>query len=134
MARTTKPIEGAPGFRVEVQLRPAVELSDAEFFDLCRTNRDLRLERTAEGAIVTMPPAVELRPPSDRLADAQARVEEHVANGARLGWLFDPATESGHVCRPGQAGAHVAHAARIAGDPELPGFVLDLDALWRPGP
>lgn len=46
-----------PDFRVEVQLRPALDLTDDEFFDLCRTNRTLRFERTAEGAIIILPPA-----------------------------------------------------------------------------
>src|SRR6202022_3582460 len=35
---------------------PAVELSDDQFFALCRLNRGLRLERTAEGDIIVMAP------------------------------------------------------------------------------
>src|SRR5206468_6116294 len=33
---------------------------------------------------------IELRSASDRLSDVQAKMEEYIANGARLGWLFDP--------------------------------------------
>ncbi|MCU1264231.1 MAG: hypothetical protein JWM21_549 [Acidobacteria bacterium] len=41
---------------VILHLRPAVDLTDDEFFALCAINRDLRLERTAEGDIIIMPP------------------------------------------------------------------------------
>jgi Uma2 family endonuclease len=39
-----------------VRLRPVLALSDDDFFDLCRDNRDLRLERAATGEILIMPP------------------------------------------------------------------------------
>lgn len=39
-----------------IHLSPAVELTDEQFFELCRINRDLRLERTAEGDIVVISP------------------------------------------------------------------------------
>jgi Uma2 family endonuclease len=39
-----------------LNLRPAIELTDEQFFQLCQNNRDLRLERTAEGELVIMPP------------------------------------------------------------------------------
>lgn len=207
MTHATRPIDGATGFRVEIQLRPAVDLTDAEFFELCRLNRDVRLERTPEGAIVIMPPAggatghrnlvlgaalyawsradgtgtafdsstgfvlpdgatrspdaawvqrerlvaippaaferflplcpdfvAELASPSDRLADLEAKLEAYIANGARLGWLIDPVTQSVLVYRPGRRAERLERAATIAGDPELPGFVLDLTELWRTGP
>lgn len=37
-------------------LSPAIDLTDEQFFQLCQHNRDLRLERTAEGEIIIMPP------------------------------------------------------------------------------
>jgi Uma2 family endonuclease len=39
-----------------VRLRPFVELSDDDFFELCQENRDLRLERSAQGEVLIMPP------------------------------------------------------------------------------
>jgi Uma2 family endonuclease len=39
-----------------VDLSPIVELTDERLFELCRANRDLRLERTAEGELVIMSP------------------------------------------------------------------------------
>ncbi|PLZ97166.1 hypothetical protein CEN50_16020 [Fischerella thermalis CCMEE 5268] len=39
-----------------LNLRPAIDLTDEQFFQLCQNNRDLRLERTAEGELIIMPP------------------------------------------------------------------------------
>ena len=53
------PVEtGAPALQpfAILRLRPAVELTDDQFFELCQLNRDLRLERTAQGDIIVMPP------------------------------------------------------------------------------
>ncbi|MEM7649998.1 MAG: Uma2 family endonuclease [Cyanobacteria bacterium P01_A01_bin.70] len=33
-----------------------IDLSDEQFYRLCQANRDLRLERTAEGKLIIMPP------------------------------------------------------------------------------
>ena len=33
-----------------------LRLNDAEFYRLCRANKDLRLELTAEGNLIIMPP------------------------------------------------------------------------------
>ncbi|MDF5734127.1 MULTISPECIES: Uma2 family endonuclease [unclassified Nostoc] len=39
-----------------LNLSPTIELTDEQFFQLCQNNRDLRLERTAEGELIIMPP------------------------------------------------------------------------------
>jgi len=39
-----------------LNLRPTIELTEDQFFQLCQNNRDLRLERTAEGELIIMPP------------------------------------------------------------------------------
>jgi Uma2 family endonuclease len=38
-------------------VRPTINLAGAQFFELCQLNRELRLERTAQGDIVIAPPA-----------------------------------------------------------------------------
>ena len=38
-------------------LNPELRLSDDEYFELCSANPDLRLERTAQGEIIIVPPA-----------------------------------------------------------------------------
>ena len=39
-----------------VRLHPIVDLSDDDFYQLCQDNRDLRLERSAKGDVLIMPP------------------------------------------------------------------------------
>src|SRR2546423_15289952 len=39
-----------------VHTRPVLDMDDDQFFRFCRINRDLRLERTAEGDIIIMAP------------------------------------------------------------------------------
>jgi Uma2 family endonuclease len=41
---------------VALRLPPGVLLSDDQLFELCRLNRELRIERTSEGDLVIMPP------------------------------------------------------------------------------
>ncbi|NJM48896.1 MAG: Uma2 family endonuclease [Alkalinema sp. RU_4_3] len=40
-----------------VNLPTTAQMSLAEFYDFCQANRDLRIERTATGKVVIMPPA-----------------------------------------------------------------------------
>jgi len=40
-----------------LNLYPVLELTDDQFYELCQANRNLRLERTATGEIIIMPPA-----------------------------------------------------------------------------
>lgn len=41
---------------LRVQLRPVIEMNDDQFFEFCQINGDLRIERTATGEIIIMPP------------------------------------------------------------------------------
>lgn len=41
---------------IAIHLRPAIDLTDEQFFMLCQINRDLLIERTAEGDLIVMPP------------------------------------------------------------------------------
>lgn len=75
---------------------------------------------------------VELRPRSDRLAEVKARMEEYLENGTRLGWLIDPFERKLHVYRPGAAVETLDEPLSVSGDPELPGFRLDLQDIWNP--
>jgi Uma2 family endonuclease len=42
--------------RLLLKLEPIVSLTDEQFFELCQLNRDLRIERTADGELLIMPP------------------------------------------------------------------------------
>ena len=55
----------------------------------------------------------------------QARLDEHLANGVRLGRLLDP-TNTAYVYHARSEVRAIEHAAWLDASPELPGFVLDL--------
>jgi len=185
-----------------VRFRPASRLSDDELFELCVRNRELRIERNAEGEIVVMSPTggetgrrnfqliaqlaawvardgsgigfdsstgfllpngaerapdaawlrrgrwealsaeqrrkfvplcpdfvVELRSPSDALAELQAKMQEYASCGARLGWLVDVDGRRAWVHRPGRPVQTIEGVRTLTGDPEMPGLVLDVEAL-----
>ena len=74
---------------------------------------------------------VELRSVSDRLSVLQAKMEEYMANGARLGWLIDPLQRQAHIYRPGAQTEILDNPDTLSADPELPGFTLDLTRIWE---
>src|SRR5437867_3603117 len=53
MAQTTSLIEQEP---LVVHTRPVIDMDDEQFFQFCQLNRDLQIERTAEGDIIIMAP------------------------------------------------------------------------------
>jgi Uma2 family endonuclease len=72
---------------------------------------------------------VELRSRTDRLKTLQKKMEEYIANGARLGWLIDPVQRKVHVYRPGAPVEVFARPSEISGEPLLKGFTLKLDGI-----
>ena len=190
---------------ITLRLKPAIKMTDDEFFALCQLNRDLRLERNAEGDIKVMPPTggetgnrnaeitgqlviwtkqdgtgaafdsstgfklpkgadrspdaawvqksrlavltqeekekflplcpdfvIELLSPSDDLEETKAKMDEYIENGARLGWLLEPRSRRVYVYRPGESVIMIENTGQISGEPELPGFVLNLREIWEP--
>lgn len=191
------------GFPLIVHLWPVLELTDEQFYEFCQINRDLRIERTARGEVVIMPPAgwktsernseigmqlriwakregtgvvtdssggfvlpngatrspdaawitharlaaltaeqrdkflplcpdfaLELRSPTDTLTALQAKMQEYLDNGARLGLLIDPVQRRVYVYRPQAPVECLENPGAVAGDPVLPGFILDLRDIW----
>ena len=77
---------------------------------------------------------IEIRSASDRLSTLQAKMQEYIDNGARLGWLIDPiGGRRAYVYRPGTAVEALDRPQTLSGEPELAGFALDLGAIWEPG-
>lgn len=72
---------------------------------------------------------VELRSPTDQLSVLQERMQEYLANGARLGWLIDPLDKRVYVYRPGQPVELLDDPVVLSGDAVLPGFVLPVREL-----
>jgi len=76
---------------------------------------------------------VEVASPSDSLPELQGKMEEWISLGVRLGWLIDSERLQVYVYRPGETVEVLENPASIAGDPVLPGFVLDLTNVWDDG-
>jgi Uma2 family endonuclease len=181
-----------------------VNLTDEQFYQLCQDNEDLRLELTAQGELIIMPPTggttgvrnasinyqltgwalrdgtglsfdsstmfslpngakrspdgawvsqvrwdkltqgeresfvplcpdfvVELRSRTDSLKFLQDKMEEYIANGALLGFLIDPKSKQVYVFRPNRSFERFDDPQTVSGDPELPGFVMDLTEIWQ---
>ncbi|SRR6266536_1510120 len=51
----------APGYvehpPLVLRLSPVIDMTDEQFYEFCRVNRDLRIERTADGDLLIMTPA-----------------------------------------------------------------------------
>lgn len=78
---------------------------------------------------------IELRSSSDTLAGARHKMDEYIENGVRLGWLIDPLDPQRrvYVYRPGSEVEILEYPESLSGEPELPGFDLDLKPVWEPG-
>ena len=192
----------ADGSALLVRFPPTLCLTDDRFFEFCRLNRELRIERTAGGELSIMAPAggdssdrnaeitfqlrrwakrdgtgrtfdssggfrlpsgavrspdaswvsnarlavltaeqrtrfiplcpdfvVELRSPSDSLPALQDKMREYMDNGARLGWLIDPAGGQVFVHRPDAPPERLEAPSGVSADPVLPGFRLEMDEV-----
>ena len=76
---------------------------------------------------------IEIRSSSDSLRGLQRKMDEYIANGVRLGWLIDSIDHRRrvYVYRPGVEVEVLERPESISGDPELPGFTLDLQPIWE---
>lgn len=74
---------------------------------------------------------IELRSSSDSLEELRAKMREYVENGAQLGWLLDPSARAVDVYRADGTVEHLSEATSIAGEPLLPGFILNLQQIWE---
>ena len=181
----------------------SLNLTEEQFELLCRDNRDLRIELTAQGELVIMSPTgmktgwrnsklnqrvanwtdvdatgiccdsstlftlpngakrspdvswikrervdaltekeqagfaricpdfvLELRSPSDTLAEVKQKMAEYMENGAQLGWLIDPFSKRVYIYRPNQPIECLEDPVTVMGDPVLPGFVLNMREVW----
>ncbi len=187
-----------------INLRPTIELTDDEFYKFCQQNPDLRIESTATGALIVMPPTgggsgkrnadltidvglwnrqtelgavfdsstvfklpngarrspdvawvsserwnaltldqqerfppiapdfvIELRSRTDDIEDLEAKMQEYMENGVKLGWLIDPLAQQVKIYRQGQPVETLQNPTTLSGEAVLPGFVLDLSRIFR---
>ncbi|WP_424099776.1 Uma2 family endonuclease [Moorena producens] len=186
-----------------VNFNSIIQLTDDQFYQLCRNNPEIKFERNAKGEVIIMSPTggetgnhnaeiiidfgiwnrqaklgvcfdsstcfklpngadrspdlawikqerwdslkpeqrqtfppicpdfvLELMSPSDRLTVTQAKMEEYLANGVRLGWLINPQVPQVEIYRPGQVVEVLESPKTLSGEEVLSGFVLNLNYLW----
>ncbi len=174
-----------------------------QFYDLCRANPDWKLERTAQGDLIVMPPTggetgarnanllirlgvwneqcklgvvfdsstgfhlpngadrspdvawvkqerwdsltpqqrekfpplapdfvLELMSLTDSLTEAQAKMQEYMENGVRLGWLLNRKAKQVEIYRSNSPKEVLEQPNQLSGDPILPEFVLSLNGFW----
>jgi Uma2 family endonuclease len=75
---------------------------------------------------------VELLSPTDSWSQTQAKMQEYLENGCRLGWLIDPQNRRVAIYRPQQAPSVQMAPATLTGEAVLPGFTLDVNPIWNP--
>ncbi len=96
-----------------------------------RTRLDQLTTEQRSGFIPLCPDfVIELRSPSDNLADLQDKMQEYIDNGAEMGWLIDTHQRRVYIYRPGEAVQEIDNAEMISGDPLLSQFQLDLREIW----
>ena len=73
---------------------------------------------------------VELRSESDTLGSLQAKMQEWINSGVRLGWLIDRKHRKVYVYRPDLEVECLDNPETVSGEPVLPGFVLNMAKIW----
>nr|MBI2506013.1 Uma2 family endonuclease [Candidatus Latescibacterota bacterium] len=118
---------------VVLQLRPVLELTDQQLYDFSQLNRDLRIERNAEGELIIMPPTGG----ETGRRNAEITVQVGVwARGEGTGVIFDSSTgfhlSNGAVRSPDVAWVRRARLESLSGEerrqfiPLCPDLVIEL--------
>ncbi len=74
---------------------------------------------------------LELMSPSDSLRETQAKMQEYINAGVKLGWLIDRKTRSVEIYRQGQPKELLESPTSLSGEDILPGFILNLQWIWE---
>lgn len=69
---------------------------------------------------------IELRSRTDKLPPLQAKMQEYLASGLRLGWLINPQDRQVEIYRPDQPVEVQPFPVRLSGEAVLPEFILEL--------
>jgi len=73
---------------------------------------------------------LELLSPSDVLSRTQAKMQEYLDSGVKLGWLLNPEDKQAEIYRPGQTVEVLNAPNSLSGEAILPGLTLNLNWLW----
>lgn len=73
---------------------------------------------------------IELRSPSDNLAELEAKMEQWIANGAKVAWLIDPERQVVCIYRSGDQPEVLHHPTSVQGNGIVAGFELVMTRIW----
>jgi Uma2 family endonuclease len=73
---------------------------------------------------------IELASETDIFEVLQAKMQEYIENGCRLGWLINPKVKAVEVYRPRQSVEIVSFSTPLSGEDVLPGLVIDLQSIF----
>ncbi|PSB35719.1 Uma2 family endonuclease [Stenomitos frigidus] len=91
---------------------------------------ELALEQKQKFPPIAPDFVLELMSPSDYLSDAQAKMQEYIANDVKLGWLLNRKDHSAEIYRPNQPVEVLKSPATLSDEDVLPGFVLNVQSIW----
>ena len=106
----------------------SVRAADATWVSLPRRQRLTQAQRKTFAPLCP-DFVVELRSPSDRMADLREKMIDYIANGVRLGWLIDPYEKRVEAYRPDREVEELLAPESLADD-VLPGFLLKLAPIY----
>ena len=72
---------------------------------------------------------IEIRSKADSLKNLQAKMQEYIENGVRLGWLIDRKNKTAFVYRADGSITQFLESATLSGEEIVPGFTLALKIL-----
>ena len=88
-------------------------------------------KKEQEGFALIAPDFVlELRSPIDRWAALEEKMLDYLHNGVRLAVLIDPMARRVFIYRPEQPVQTLENPREVSCEPELPGFILDVQEIW----
>ena len=188
---------------ITVNLNPIIQLTDNQFYQLCRENPEVKFERNRKGEILIMSPTgggtgkrnfeigiefgmwnrqtklgvcfdsstcfklpnganrspdvawiqndrwnsltaeeqekfppiapdfvLKLMSPSDSLPETQAKMQEYINNGVKLGWLINRKMRQVEIYRLGKPIEILDFPQQLSGEDILTGFILDMQIIW----
>ncbi|NJN74749.1 MAG: Uma2 family endonuclease [Limnothrix sp. RL_2_0] len=107
----------------------ALKSPDAAWIELSRWNK-LSAEAKKKFAPICPDFVVELRSESDSIKTLQAKMQEYIDNGTKLGWLIDPQAKEVTIYKLDQTPEILTQPSSLDGGNLLPDFTCNLDFLW----
>ncbi|NJL38408.1 MAG: Uma2 family endonuclease [Leptolyngbyaceae cyanobacterium SM1_4_3] len=73
---------------------------------------------------------LELLSPTDTLEKTQAKMQEYMNSGVKLGWLIDRDNHYVEIYRTDQPIEVLKRPEQLSGEDVLPGFILKMNFIW----